>query len=73
MSGSVKDYLDYFAGRDLNWSLWHPDVRFIDLNGDDESDLVVEAYNSVAVMVWAGDHYGEPYQIIKGRGPRNPS
>ncbi|MEO1664562.1 MAG: VCBS repeat-containing protein [Chloroflexota bacterium] len=68
----LKDYLDYFAGRDLNWSLWHPDVTFIDLNGDDESDLVVEAYNSVAVMVWAGDHYGEPYQIIKGHGPRNP-
>ncbi len=47
-------------------------LMYVDLNGDDALDLLVEGQNHVAAMVWTGEEYSEPFQIHFCRGFRNP-
>lgn len=56
---------------DFNWYDSDP-IIYVDLNGDEELDLLVEGYRHLAVLVWLGERYSEPFQLYSSGSPRNP-
>src|SRR5688572_23760016 len=56
----------------FGWNPAQSPVRYVDLNGDGELDLVAEGHMQVAAMIWLGDRYSLPFQIYKWGSPRNP-